>query len=183
MALIVALAVLTTPPVFGEQGPELHIVQSCPLADGGRATLEIVSRGYKADEPFVTIDGKTERAFLDMPDDEFAGHVVLADCVHGTLIFALEYGSPYLKGVAIRKNPKTLAIERLYFSEKALPRWLYSDDSLMQVVIPNLGFETSKKYLVYKYISGKGQSNESTPMDILPEPRRKLIEIPRPRNR
>lgn len=47
----------------------------------------------------------------------------------------------------------------------------------MLVTIPNEGYETDKKYLVYRYIAGKGQSNESTPTDRLPVVERNLIRI------
>ncbi|MGV2293107.1 hypothetical protein AAHK20_30665 [Trinickia sp. YCB016] len=103
-----------------------------------------------------------------MPDTQFVGNVALARCVGGALVFALEYGPPYLKGVAIRRNPKTHADERIYFAEKALPRWLYLSNQEMLVVIPNEGHETDKKYLVYQYVSGKGQPDESTATDQLP---------------
>lgn len=182
LTAVIALGVVTMLPAFGEQPAPLRVVLSCPLAGGGRATLKAISRGYEADELFVEINGKTERAFLDMPNDEFLGQVALSSCVHNTLIFALEYGPPYLKGVAIRSNLKTRTIEHLYFSEKALPRWLYLSDDLMQIIIPNVGFEVSKKYIVYEYISGKGQPEESTSTDMLPESRRKLIEIPAPKH-
>jgi len=112
-----------------------------------------------------------------MPRTDFVGHIALAKCVGKTLIFALNYGPPYLKGVAIRQNPVTHADERIYFAEKALPRWLYSGRKEMLVIIPNEGDETDKKYLVYRYEAGKGQPDESTPTDQLPVALRDLIRI------
>ncbi|WP_198360230.1 hypothetical protein [Burkholderia ubonensis] len=44
----------------------------------------------------------------------------------------------------------------------------------MLVVIPNLGHETDKKYLVYHYVAGRGQPNESTATDKLPVSARAL---------
>ncbi|AOK15811.1 MULTISPECIES: hypothetical protein [Burkholderia cepacia complex] len=88
--------------------------------------------------------------------------------------FALEYGPPYLKGVAIRRNPQTHRDERIYFAEKALPKWLYLGSQEMLVVIPNIGHETDKKYLVYHYVAGRGQPNESTATDKLPVSARAL---------
>ena len=168
-------------PAFGVESTPLRTILSCPLAGGDHATLKAAAHGFtgeEGDDLFVKTGAKTERAFLDMPDADFHGSIVLAACVYNTLIFAIDYGPPYLKGAAIRRNPQTLAIERLYFSEKALPHWLFEDDTIMLVIIPNIGYETSKKYLVYKYSSGKGQTEDGTPTNKLPKPMRQLIPIP-----
>ena len=120
LAALVAVSGALALPAFGEESAPLRTVLSCPLAGGESATLKAVAHGLKGEEGddlFVDIGGKTERAFLDMPDTDFRGRIVLASCIHNTLIFALNYGPPYLKGVAIRRNQKTHAIERLYFSE------------------------------------------------------------------
>ncbi|EDZ99906.1 conserved hypothetical protein [Burkholderia sp. H160] len=179
-ALVAAVSGALALPVFGEEGAPLRTVLSCPLAGGDNATLKAIAHGLKGaegDDLFVETGGKTERAFLDMPDTDFRGRIVLASCIHNTLIFAINYGPPYLKGVAIRGNPKSHAIERLYFSEKALPRWLFEDEKRMLVIVPNIGYETDKRYLVYEYVSGKGQSDASTPVNKLPKPMRQLIQI------
>jgi hypothetical protein len=174
--VLVATAALGATPDAGDAGT-LRPVLSCVLEDGSRAKLETSSHGLDGDSLFVQVGGKTERAFLDMPRTDFVGHIALAKCVGKTLIFALNYGPPYLKGVAIRQNPVTHADERIYFAEKALPRWLYSGRKEMLVIIPNEGDETDKKYLVYRYEAGKGQPDESTPTDQLPVALRDLIRI------
>jgi hypothetical protein len=156
---------------------KLRTVMSCPPADGTRATLKAEPHGDDGDALFVDEAGKTQPAFLDMPDTQFVGNVALARCVGGALVFALEYGPPYLKGVAIRRNPQTHADERIYFAEKALPKWLYLSNQEMLVVIPNEGHETDKKYLVYQYVSGKGQSDQSTATDQLPVPPHALLPV------
>jgi hypothetical protein len=91
-------------------------VVSCTLADGTRVTRKAESHGDDGDALFVDEGGQTQPAFLDMPDTQFVGNVALARCVGGALVFALEYGPPYLKGVAIRRNPQTHADERIYFA-------------------------------------------------------------------
>ncbi len=153
---------------------KLRTIISCTLADGTRATLKAESHGDDGDALFVDEGGKIQPAFLDMADAEFVGNVVLARCIGGTLVFALEYGPPYLKGVAIRRNPLTHGDERIYFAENALPKWLYLGNREMLVVIPDSGHETDKTYLVYHYVTGKGQPDESTPTDKLPVSARAL---------
>ncbi|MET3819331.1 hypothetical protein ACVK00_003396 [Burkholderia sp. PvR073] len=172
---IATAAVGGTPTI--SDGGALRSIISCPLEDGSRITLMAKSHGVDGDSLFVQVRGKTEHAFLDMPDTDFVGRIVLSKCVDKTLVFALDYGSPYLKGVAIRQNPKTHVEERIYFAEKSLPRWLYVGRQEMLVIIPNEGYETDKKYLVYRYLAGKGQPTESTPTDRLPITKRNLIEV------
>jgi hypothetical protein len=84
------------------------------------------------------------------------------------LVFAISYGPPYLKGVAIRKNPVSHLIERIDFSEKALPRWLYLNASEMQLVFPNIGYEVRGKYRVYQYVVDTGQPTEPVASDGMP---------------
>ncbi|WP_080427498.1 hypothetical protein [Burkholderia ubonensis] len=174
--LWVATAAFGATPSIGD-AEALRSVLSCPLEGGSRITLKAKSHGMDGDSLFLQTGKKIERAFLDMPETDFIGRIVLSKCVGKTLVFALDYGPPYLKGVAIRQNPKTHAEERIYFAEKSLPRWLYPGRQEMLVIIPNEGYETDKKYLVYRYIAGKGQSNESTPTDRLPVVERNLIRI------
>ncbi|RQH02130.1 hypothetical protein [Paraburkholderia dinghuensis] len=174
----VAGIVLASSPAHCGQGVQQRVVLSCPLAGGDSATLKVKPSGYEAEDVLVEIKGKTERAFPDDNATSGNDHLVLSACAHGTLIFAVEYGPPYRKGIAIRENPLTKEIERLHFSEKALPLWLYADEKGMLLVIPNEGYETDKKYLVYSYVSGKGEPDESTPMNKLPKPMRELTRIP-----
>lgn len=180
LAALAAVSGAMMLPVSGAESTLSRTVLSCSLARGDDATLKAVAHGIKGEEGndfFVETRGKTERAFLDMPDVDFPGNIALAACIHNTLIFAINYGPPYLKGVAIRANPRTHTIERLYFAEKALPRWLFEDDMRMLVIVPNLGNETNKKYLIYEFVSGKGQPEESVPSNSLPVPKEDLLEI------
>lgn len=156
---LIAVPVAAAPP---------RPILSCPMADGTRAVLLAQSHGLDGKSLFLQIDGKTAPAFQDMPDTEFVGDVVLAKCADKTMVFALNYGPPYLKGIALRKNPISHAEERIYFAEKALPRWLYTSKDDMLVIIPNAGLETDRKYLVYRYDAGHGQPGEGAAVDLLP---------------
>ena len=156
---LIALPVAAAPP---------RPILSCPMADGTKAVLLAKSHGLDGKSLLLQIDGKTTPAFQDMPDTEFVGDVVLAKCADKTIVFALNYGPPYLKGIALRKNPVSHVEERIYFAEKALPRWLYTSDEEMLIVIPNAGLETDQKYLVYRFIAGQGQPEESAPTAVRP---------------
>lgn len=143
-------------------------ILGCSLSDGTQVSLlaESTAEGQRL---FLELDQKTQTAFSDMPDTDFVGQVVLAKCTSSSLIFALNYGSPYLKGVVLRKNPLSHSIERIDFAEKSLPRWLYLGQEQMRLVIPNIGNEVSGKFLVYDYFAGKGQSEEAGSVDVRPD--------------
>lgn len=91
------------------------------------------------------------------------------------LVFAVEHGPPYLKGAAIRRNLQADVDERIYSSEKLRLKWLCLSGREMLVVIPNIGHETDKEYLVYQYVAGKRQPDESMATDKLPVSTRALL--------
>ncbi|MET1077005.1 MAG: hypothetical protein ABWY06_03185 [Pseudomonas sp.] len=167
LTAICAQASEPTTPYPGLESPA-HTVISCAMADASSATLLAQPNGYALEILSVRLDGKTERAFQDMPDIEFAGEVALATCVDKALLFVLQGGSPYLKGELIRKNPHSQAVEHLYFAEKSLPGWLYLNERQMLLVFANEGHETDKPYLVYRYVAGEGQPSESEATDQRP---------------
>ncbi|WP_213938947.1 hypothetical protein [Pseudomonas sp. dw_612] len=146
----------------------LKTILTCPLAGNSKVSLlaEPAEDGHRL---FVKLDGKTHIAFTDMPQADFIGRIVLAKCVSSSLIFALEYGSPYMKGVVMRKNPVTHSVEQIDFAEKALPHWLYLGREQMRLVIPNLGYEVPTKFLLYDYVAGKGQAETAIGIDTPPE--------------
>jgi hypothetical protein len=146
----------------------LVTVRTCRLDGGARISL-LAEPGMDGNRFFLRIDGKVGKAFTDMAESDFVGTVALATCVDRVLVFAIRYGPPYLKGVAVRQNPLSHAIERIDFAEKALPRWLYLSPTAMQLIIPNIGREVSSKYLVYGLTAAIGQANEATALNALPD--------------
>ncbi|MFJ7281611.1 hypothetical protein [Pseudomonas sp. NPDC099000] len=161
------LIAVLLPPAFAEAQ---RSILNCPLSDGTGISLlaEVNADGERL---LVNLDQKTSNAFTDMPDSDFVGEVVMAKCASSSLIFVMDYGSPYLKGVVLRKNPVSHSIERIDFAEKALPRYLYLGQQQMRLVIPNIGNEVSTKFLVYDYVSGKGQPDEAAGSDVVPNGR------------
>ncbi|WP_285415513.1 hypothetical protein [Pseudomonas sp. efr-133-TYG-5] len=161
-SLIFALACL---PAFAETKTALL---DCPLSDGTTASL-LSTSSEDGKRLFVKIDNQTESAFTDIPDSDFVGEIALAKCTGSGLIYAMNYGSPYLKGAALRKNPESGTLERIDFAEKALPVFLYLNARNMRLVIPNEGYEIPEKFIVYDYITPKGQSEEPKGMNTAPD--------------
>ncbi|MHC8326842.1 hypothetical protein [Pseudomonas sp. LB1P83] len=161
------IAALLVNPAFAE---EKRSILNCPLSDGAIISL-LAEANADGQRLLVNFDQKTSHAFTDMPDSDFVGEVVMAKCASSSLIFVMNYGSPYLKGVVLRKNPVSHSIERIDFAEKALPRYLYLGQQQMRLVIPNIGNEVSTKFWVYDYVSGKGQPDEAAGSDVVPNGR------------
>ncbi|MGL6243410.1 hypothetical protein [Pseudomonas sp.] len=161
------IAALSGPTAYAGQSKS---ILNCPLSDGTSVSL-LAETDAEGQRLKVNVDKKTQIAFTDMPDSDFVGEVVMAKCASSSLIFVMSYGSPYLKGVVLRKNPATHSIERIDFAEKALPRYLYLGQQQMRLIIPNIGNEVSTKFLVYDYVSGKGQPDEAVGSDVIPNGR------------
>jgi len=159
------IVVMLCRPVLAE--PEKTLV-TCPLSDGTNASL-LATSSAEGQRLFVKLGDQTETAFTDMPDADFVGEVVLAKCSASSLIYVMNYGSPYLKGAVLRKNPSNGAFERIDFAEKAMPGLLYLGAQQMRLVIPNEGYEVPSKFLVYDYTAKKGQSVEPKGVDTLPD--------------
>lgn len=168
-----------------------HRVLSCKMASGDKIILKVIhitdNQKYflNGDKPFLEINGKTHLAFANSIRDDMVGDIYLAKCVKHTLIFAMGQVSAYLSGVAIRQNPVTHQYERIYFAEKALPHWLYFKNNEWGIIIPNIGYETDKQYLVYTYKRGKNQpelQHNMKGLNTFPVPKKSLIRIPIPKD-
>lgn len=145
-----------------------EIVRSCHLEDGSRALL-LAERTADGKRLHLNVNGINEPVFSDLPDSDFVGEIVLAKCVKGVLIFAINYGPPYLKGEVVRKRQGAEHVERISYAEKALPRWLFINQTTMRLVIPNIGNEVSNKYLIYEYSVDSGQPIEAVGSNALPD--------------
>ncbi|HZV67166.1 MAG TPA: hypothetical protein VFG03_19910 [Telluria sp.] len=146
----------------------LTTIRSCRADDGSRISL-LAEPTIEGSRFYLQIDEQTTKAFTDMPEADFIGTIALAICADHVLVFAISYGPPYLKGVAVRKNPLSHAIERIDFAEKALPRWLYLNPSRMQLVIPNEGNEVPSKYLIYGLTAATAPKSEPGGGNSLPD--------------
>lgn len=136
---------------------EYQLIVSCQQKNSTKINL-LSKNSLYGDELYIEIDGKISKAFIDFPDFEFVGDIALAQCVNNTLIFALEYGPPYIKGATIRITKK---VERLDFAEKTLPFLLDTNNKSMRLIFENTGFEDSHNFLIRK--TGKNSGSNKIP--------------------
>jgi hypothetical protein len=166
MKIIAPIALLCA--LVPARAAPLKPVLACQLSAGQRVELLSEARGADGDALFLKFSGAPHKAFDDFPEAELVGAVVLAKCVDRVLVFGINYGPPYLKGGAIRANPTTRNIERIDFSEKAAPGWIYSGARDMLLVFPNLGHESARRFIVYRFVSASGQDEQVSYVDRLP---------------
>jgi hypothetical protein len=162
-------ALLLSPILASAASTSMRDVQTCRLEDGSEAILQAQHDPERdADRFYVMMNGKSETAFTDMPDADYAGQIVLSQCLENVLIFAISYGAPYHKGVVIRRNTESRTTHRIDFSEKALPELLYLGKKETKLVVPNMGHEVPAKYLLYSFQVDEGQPEEASGIDRLP---------------
>ncbi|EAM7923127.1 hypothetical protein FA099_22445, partial [Salmonella enterica] len=97
-------------------------IKDCKLEDGNRVKL-ISLRTVDGSTPYLIFDNVIVSAFLD--GTIYSGDIILSKCIHHSLIFALNYGAPYMKGCLI--TGVSVSAERKYqpngfcFAERNIP--------------------------------------------------------------
>lgn len=155
---------------------EAEKVISCRVSPGQVATL-FRERGVADTYIYRIQQGNQAPTLLYESEEESRGAEVQAQCVGRraqVLVVSGQFSSNYLQGFSLRFNTTEGAWERINFSERGRPSFVYVSETNMSVVIPNLGNETDKKYLLYTYVAGIGQAKESAAVDHLPSSGRKL---------
>lgn len=148
----------------------LEKVISCQLASTKIATL---FRGHRISDTYLYSlqQENNQPSLLFDNEDESRGIDVKVECAgkyEQILVISGQFSSNYIQGLILRYNANNGQWERINFSERARPIFIYITDSDMSVAIPNQGNETDKKFIIYSYISGKGQSEETSAVDVLP---------------
>ena len=136
---------------------------ACQLGHRHTVVLGVRPHGLEGVSLITTRRGVTRPAFGERPGAEIVGHLVMKACVNRTLLFAINHGPPYLKGVAMRLNPRTQQIDRIDFAEKSLPAYLDVGADGMRLLFFNEGGEHDLRYTLYR----SGQDT-ALPVDQLP---------------
>ncbi|EEA0056336.1 hypothetical protein DC532_23310, partial [Salmonella enterica] len=109
-------------------------IKDCKLEDGNRVKL-ISLRTVDGSTPYLIFDNVIVSAFLD--GTIYSGDIILSKCIHHSLIFALNYGAPYMKGCLI--TGVSVSAERKYqpngfcFTERNIPEsvWFGEEHTLI----------------------------------------------------
>jgi len=180
------MMILTKSTAFADFKSEYQTVVSCKSESGNEIKLKIsddLDDGTFSKGPLLYINKKEYLIFDKDITYSTLKNLFLAKCVRHIPIFVTGYSS-YLVGVAIKENLTTHTYERIIFSEKEFPHWLYFKHKTWGIIIPSseYGFETNKKYIVYSYTKGKSEQNKRLFMNNFPVPKKDLIRIPLPKD-
>ncbi|MDK9355126.1 hypothetical protein QQF54_00215 [Lelliottia sp. V106_10] len=127
-----------------------------------------------------TIDGDTlylkfrnilTGAFLEPWEDNYltVGDIVLSTCVNNSLVFAINYGSPYLKGCLVTGwNENDNKPESFCFAERNTPEAVWFGQKNILIIIRNQMDVGSwhGKYIIYDNSKKSGERASSS--DVLP---------------
>lgn len=148
-------------------------VIKCALGRDGSRLVEVLRDHSIADTNVYYLRKDVDAVESIYPGDinESRGASMSFDCAGSperALIISGEFTSNYVQGMVVRYNSARSEWERIDFAERGRPTQLYLGPAELIVAIPNLGHETSKTYILYRYISGKGQPSEPSASDALP---------------
>ncbi|EAM4135672.1 hypothetical protein HVE97_004398, partial [Salmonella enterica] len=113
-------------------------IKDCKLEDGNRVKL-ISLRTVDGSTPYLIFDNVIVSAFLD--GTIYSGDIILSKCIHHSLIFALNYGAPYMKGCLI--TGVSVSAERKYqpngfcFAERNIPESVWFGEEHTLIIIKN----------------------------------------------
>jgi hypothetical protein len=168
-------------PAYG-----LEVVTICPLGKNGSHELRLL-RGHWIDTSaiyYVSEDGRAPKRIYPGEENQSRGDSVRALCIgkkERVLLVTGEFSSNYLQGVAIRYNTQVQRTERIDFAERERPSAVDLSSREMLVVVPNTGRnESSRRYIIYRYVRGKGAHCDQTYSDGLTGSAITRIAVPSP---
>ncbi|WP_075207076.1 hypothetical protein [Franconibacter helveticus] len=148
----------------------VRIVKTCGLKQEEKIQLVAV-KTIDGDTLYLKFRNILMKAFLEPGEDNYlsVGDIALASCVNHSLIFALNYGSPYLKGCLITAwNESNNRPEAFCFAGRNIPESVWFGKGNVLIVIPNQMDVGSwhSKYVIYDYAKEPGKRAYSS--DFLP---------------
>ncbi|MHA7846353.1 hypothetical protein [Serratia sp. D1N4] len=147
----------------------IKIVKTCKLKQGEKIQLIAVNT-IDGDTLYLKFRNILVGAFQEQGEDDYfsVGDMVLSKCVNHSLIFALNFGPPYLKGCLVTAWNSDNKPESFCFAEKDLPESIWVSDKNTLIVIKNENEISALdgKYTIYD--SARKSGERSYHIDTLP---------------
>ncbi|EPB0512768.1 hypothetical protein ACRABS_003080 [Salmonella enterica subsp. enterica] len=145
---------------------DIKNIKDCKLDEDNRVKL-ISLHTVDGNTPYLIFDNVIVSAFLD--GSIYSGDIILSKCIHHSLIFALNYGAPYMKGCLITGG--SASAERKYqpngfcFSERNIPEsvWFGEDHTLIIIKNNNSVGEWRGNYIIYDSRGDEAQTFNKLP--------------------
>lgn len=151
MRLIYYLLIFLLMPSYCLSGT-IKNIETCKLNEGREIKL-ISLRTIDGDTPYLVFDNVIMNAFLD--GSITSGDLVLSECINHSLIFALNYGSPYINGCLITGLIARTKVEDepdgFCFAERHTPEsvWFGKKNTLVIIRNNNAVGEWQGRYIIY----------------------------------
>ncbi|MDP3817236.1 hypothetical protein [Pseudomonas sp.] len=161
MKTLLSISILLILLPLSASAENLKAVENCLLGAGQSAQVAVLSAQPIADSAIYYLQQQQKLTPAFASAELSRGAAISIQCSgreEKALVVSGEFSANYLQGFALRYNSASHELERIDFAERNRPSWVYLNQSGMAVVFQNIGNESSKKYLVYQYISGKGQA-------------------------
>lgn len=147
----------------------IRVVKTCELKQEEKIQLIAVNT-IDGDTLYLKFRNILTGAFQDRDEDNYlsVGDIVLSKCIHNSLVFALNYGPPYLKGCLVTAWNSNNKPESFCFAEKDLPESIWFGDKNTLIVIKNENeiSALSGKYTIYD--SARKDGERAYNLDVLP---------------
>lgn len=145
---------------------DIKNIKDCKLDEGNRVKL-ISLHTVDGNAPYLIFDNVIVSAFLD--GSIYSGNIILSECINHSLIFALNYGAPYMKGCLITGLSASAARKcqpnGFCFAERNIPEsvWFGEEHTLIIIKNNNSVGEWRGKYIIYDSRGDEGQTFNELP--------------------
>lgn len=171
MKTLLSISMLSILLPLAASAETLKAVEDCPLGTKPGTRVALLSAQPIADSAIYYLQQQQKLTPVFESAEMSRGAAVSIQCAgdkEKALVVSGEFSANYLQGFALRYNSVSHELERIDFAERNRPSWVYLNQSGMALVFQNIGHESSKQYLVYQYISGKGQAEAAYGTNKMP---------------
>lgn len=147
-AYIISLFIFSLPCL----ADSIKTIETCNLKQNEKIQLISVNT-IDGDTLYLNFRNIITDAYSDPGEDNSlnVGDIVLSKCINKTLIYAMNYGSPYLKGCLVSAWSEENKPESFCFAEKDLPKsiWFGKEKKLIVIINKNEISSLNGKYTIY----------------------------------
>lgn len=140
---------------FASQAYCQPVIESCDLQNGHIVKLnQELDKSSLANKFALSIDGKIYPALLSyksVPDFSVSGELQFSACINNVFMLIVDTGSVRQPGVAVRFNPKSKKVEKFYFAQKGLPRFIRNSGDNFSVIFNYDDYDENAQFVRITY--------------------------------
>lgn len=174
------LSILFFCALFVSQACCQSFAESCDLQGGHIVKLnQELDKISLANKFALNIDGENYPALLSyqgIPDLSVTGEIQTSLCLDNVFMLVVDTGSVRQPGIAVRFNANSKKVEKIYFAQKGLPRFIQNVGDNFSVIFNYDDYDVNAKFVRITY---KGSAHNDVGQEYLQEINESgLIKIP-----